>query len=304
MPALSSDLFDRALLLRRRERMLSALPKVDFLLQRAADDIDERLALVLRNFPLALELGAGTPCLSERLARHGNIGELIVADHSAALLAGQKKHKRIICDEEKLPFGEASLDLVVSLLALHFANDLPGVLIQLRRALKPDGLFMAALPGGQTLNELRSAFMLAEEEITGGVSPRVAPMADVRDYGTLLQRAGFALPVVDSDLVTVTYDSPLKLMRELRIMGGGNVLTDRLKKPLSRALLQRVVEIYERDFSEGDRIKATFEIIHLSGWSPHPDQQQPLAPGSAQTSLATVLSSCPLPEEDEDKKDQ
>ena len=209
----------------------------------------------------------------------------------------------MICDEEKFPFGAATLNLVTCVQALHFVNDLPGALIQIRRALKPDGLFMGALPGGQTLIELRTAFMRAEEEIIGGVSPRIAPMADVKDYGGLLQRAGFALPVVDSDFVTVTYDSPIKLMHELRMMGAGNVLSERLKKPMPRALLQRVIEIYEQEFSVDGRINATFEIIHMSGWSPDASQQQPLAPGSAQTSLAQALGACALPDQPAENDD-
>ncbi len=296
MPDGPQKLFDRELLRQRRERISATLCDYDFLLQRAAIELDERLDLVLRDFPMALDLGAGNGAMALKLLARTDVGHVLAGDHSLDLMRGLVGVERLICDEEKLPFGEASLNLVTSILSLHFVNDLPGALIQIRRALKPDGLFMAAIPGGQTLIELRTAFMLAEEEILSGVSPRVAPMADVKDYGGLLQRAGFALPVVDSDLVTVTYESPLKLMHELRMMGAGNVLWGRLKKPLSRPLLQRVVEIYERDFSTDKRINATFEIIYLSGWSPHESQQQPLAPGSAQTSLAGALGACALPD--------
>ncbi|MCF6198882.1 MAG: methyltransferase domain-containing protein [Hyphomicrobiaceae bacterium] len=293
------ELFDRTLLRQRRERVVNDLAGVDFLLQRAALELDERLDMVLRDFPVAVDLGAGSVCLSEKLAARQDVGKLIVADQSALLLKELKNHTKLICDEENLPFAAQSLNLVTSLLSLHFVNDLPGALIQIRQALKADGLFMAAVPGGRTLIELRSAFMQAEEEISGGVSPRVAPMADVKEYGSLLQRAGFTLPVVDSDLVNVTYDNPLKLMHELRFMGAGNVLTDRLRKPLSKELLGRVLEIYQQNFSEDGRINATFEIIYLSGWSPHSSQQQPLAPGSAQTSLSAALGTCPLPEDNE-----
>ncbi len=295
------ELFDRSLLAQRRERVVDDLAGVDFLLQRAALELDERLDLVLRDFPIALDLGAGSVCLSERLAAREDVGELIVADQSASLLQALKTPNKIICDEEQLPFAKASFNLVTSLLSLHFVNDLPGALIQIQQVLKPDGLFMAALPGGRTLIELRTAFMRAEEEILGGVSPRVAPMADVKEYGALLQRAGFTLPVVDSDLVKVTYDNPLKLMHELRLMGTGNVLVDRLKKPMTKELLGRVLEIYCQEFSEDGRINATFEIIYLSGWSPHSSQQQPLAPGSAQTSLSAALGTCSMPENTEDK---
>ncbi len=303
----TSLLFDRNLLRRRRERIARTGEGVDFLLQRAAEEIDERLDLVLRDFPVAIDLGAGHGMMIPRLQARDNITRVIAADHSALLMQELEGVAKIICDEEALPFKQQSVNLFTSLLSLHFVNDLPGALVQIRRALKPDGLFLAALPGGQTLVELRTAFMLAEEQMIGGVSPRVAPMADIKDYGALLQRAGFTLPVVDSDLVTVSYPDPLKLMRELRLMGAGNVLADRLKKPLSKKLLQKVVDIYEREFGEDGRISASFEIIYMSGWSPHESQQQPLAPGSAQTSLAAALGSCSVatsePEKDDEKKE-
>ena len=186
--------------------------------------------------------------------------------------------------------AKASLDLVVSALALQFVNDLPGVLVQVRRALKPDGLFLAALIGGDTLTELRQSFAAAESEIEGGVSPRVAPFADLRDLGALLQRAGFALPVTDIERVTVRYDSAFALMRDLRRMGATNALLDRRRTPLKRATLMRMAEIYAQRFADSDgRLRATFEIVWLSGWAPHPDQQQPLKPGSAQARLADAL---------------
>jgi len=196
----------------------------------------------------------------------------------------------VTADEEVLPFRDASLDLVVSALALQFVNDLPGVLVQIRRALKPDGLFLAALIGGDTLTELRQSFAAAESEIEGGVSPRVAPFADLRDLGALLQRAGFALPVTDTDRVIVRYDSAFGLMRDLRRMGATNALLDRRRTPLKRATLMRMAEIYAQRFADSDgRLRATFEIVWLSGWAPHPDQQQPLKPGSAQARLADAL---------------
>ena len=196
----------------------------------------------------------------------------------------------VVADEEALPFRDASLDLVVSALALQFVNDLPGTLIQIRRALKPDGLFLAAMIGGESLAELRAAFAEAEAEIEGGVSPRVAPFADLRDLGALLQRAGFALPVTDVDRVTVRYASPMALMHDLRRMGAGNALTERRRTPLRRATLRRMLEIYAERFADADgRIRATFEIVWLSGWAPHESQQQPLAPGSAKTRLADAL---------------
>jgi len=189
-----------------------------------------------------------------------------------------------------LPFGDATIDLVVSALALQFANDLPGVLVQIRRALKPDGLFLAALLGGETLTELRQSFAEAESDIEGGVSPHVAPFADLRDLGALLQRAGFALPVTDADRVTVRYDTVFALMHDLRRMGATNALLARRRTPLRRATLLRMAEIYARRFADADgRVRATFEIVWLSGWAPHPDQQQPLRPGSAKTRLADAL---------------
>jgi NADH dehydrogenase [ubiquinone] 1 alpha subcomplex assembly factor 5 len=213
---------------------------------------------------------------------------------AAGRLLSQCDGPRLQADEEALPFAEQSLDLVVSGLALHFVNDLPGTLIQIRRALKPDGLLLAALLGGATLTELRTAFLTAEEELEGGASPRVAPFADVRDLGGLLQRAGFALPVADSDTVTVTYREPLALMLELRAMGSSNALTERSRRPLRRATLARAIEIYRERFGLPDgRVPATFEIVTLTGWAPHPSQPKPLRPGSATTRLADVLGKGP-----------
>jgi SAM-dependent methyltransferase len=193
-------------------------------------------------------------------------------------------------DEEALPFAPESFDLVVSALALQSVNDLPGTLVQIRRALSPDGLLMACLFGGQTLNELRTAFAAAEEERMGGVSPRVAPFADVRDLGALLQRAGFALPVTDVDTVMVRYPNMFALMADLRAMGATNPLAERLRRPASRGLLMRAARIYEEKFGDKDgRVRATFEIVWLLGWAPHESQQKPLAPGSAKMRLADAL---------------
>ena len=193
-------------------------------------------------------------------------------------------------DDEHLPFGEASLDLAVSGLSLQLVNDVPGALVQLRRALKPDGLLLAALLGGETLKELREAWLIAEEEISGGASPRVAPFGDVRELGALLQRAGFALPVADSDVVRVTYASPLALMHELRAMAASNMLVERRRVPVTRRLLMRAAEVYAERFALPDgRIPATFEIITLTAWVPHESQQKPLAPGSAKLRLADAL---------------
>lgn len=262
----------------------------DFLLRRAAMDMAERLQGVQRRFNNILALGAYGGLLANMLAEFQPEASLIVTMEASAPLLAQCPSPKVRADEELLPFRDDVFDLIASALSLQLVNDLPGTLIQIRRALKPDGLFLGAVLGGRTLHELREAFMQAEMELEGGVSPRVAPMADIRDYGGLLQRAGFALPVTDSDLVTVAYSSPLALMSDLRAMGASNVLTERRKTLLRRAILQRAVEIYiERFANETGRIKATFEIVHLAGWAPHESQQKPLKPGSAQARLADML---------------
>jgi SAM-dependent methyltransferase len=274
-------IFDRVLLRLRRRRAM-ALGPVTFLLDRVADDMADRLAAVLRRFDVAIDLATPGPAVRTAIARLGSVGTIVAAD---AISGGA-----VIADEEMLPFGDATIDLVVSALALQFANDLPGVLVQIRRALKPDGLFLAALLGGETLTELRQSFAEAESDIEGGVSPRVAPFADLRDLGALLQRAGFALPVTDADRVTVRYDTVFALMHDLRRMGATNALLARRRAPLRRATLLRMAENYSGKFADPDgRVRATFEIVWLSGWAPHPDQQQPLRPGSAKTRLAEAL---------------
>ncbi len=286
---LDNELFDRALLSRRRARMARAISGHDFLLARVGDELRARLEAILRNFPIAVDLGAHHGVLGDVLAPIDSLGIVIHTDHCLPLLA-QCGGARIVCDEESLPFARQSLDLVVSGLALHAVNDLPGTLIQIRRALKPDGLFLAAVLGGRSLEELREAFMAAEAELQEGASPRIAPFADVRDFGALLQRAGFALPVADSDLLRVTYASPRRLMTELRAMGGGNVLHARSRTPLRRETLKRAETIYRERFGTADgRIGATFEIIYLTGWAPDESQQRPLRPGSAARRLSDVL---------------
>jgi SAM-dependent methyltransferase len=201
-----------------------------------------------------------------------------------------------VADEEALPFADASLDLVVSALALQSVDDLPGTLVQVRRALKPDGYFLAALLGGDSLTELRQSFATAEADLEGGVSPRVAPFIDARDAGALLQRAGFALPVADVDRVTVRYASPFGLMADLRRMGATNPLVERRRTPLRRATLMRMAETYAARFADADgRVRASFDIVWLSGWAPHPSQPQPLRPGSAQVRLADALGTREIP---------
>jgi SAM-dependent methyltransferase len=280
-------IFDRALMRARRRRAQQSGP-VTFLLDRVADEFADRLAAVMRRFDLAADLGTPGDAVRAALMRLPTIGTIIGSD--AALDAPAPRQTKVAADEEALPFREASLDLVVSGLALQFVNDLPGVLVQVCRALKPDGLFLAALLGGDTLTELRQAFAAAESEMEGGVSPRVAPFADLRELGALLQRAGFALPVTDVDRITVRYDTAFDLMRDLRRMGATNALLARRRTPLRRSTLLRMAEIYAERFADSDgRLRATFEIVWLSGWAPHPDQQKPLRPGSAQTRLADAL---------------
>jgi SAM-dependent methyltransferase len=260
-----------------------------FLLDRVASDLADRLAAVLRRFDLAVDLGTPGEAVRTALSGLGSIGTIVRAS-AAPDDAARRPEKFVAADEEALPFRDGSLDLVVSALALQFVNDLPGVLIQIRRALKPDGLFLGALIGGETLTELRQAFAAAESEMEGGVSPRVAPFADLRELGALLQRAGFALPVADVDRLTVRYDSVFELMGDLRRMGATNALNARRRAPLKRSTLTRMAEIYAERFTDNDgRVRATFEIVWLSGWAPHPDQQQPLRPGSAKTRLAEAL---------------
>ena len=279
-------IFDLALLRRRRRRAV-ALGPATFLLDRVADDLAERLATVLRRFDLAVDLGTPGEAVRNALARLESVGRIVAAD---AMPDATRGEIFVAADAEALPFGDATLDLVVSALALQFVNDLPGVLVQIRRALKPDGFFLAALLGGDTLTELRQSFAAAESDIEGGVSPRVAPFADLRDLGALLQRAGFALPVTDVDRITVRYDSVFGLMHDLRRMGATNALLARRRTPLKRATLMRMTEIYAERFADDDgRVRATFEIVWLSGWAPHPDQQQPLKPGSAKARLADAL---------------
>jgi len=288
-------IFDRLLLRARRQRGLRLGPTT-FLLDRVADEFASRLRLVLRRFDLAVDLGTPTAAVRTALLCDGAIGTIVAldpmidaalrlwGDHAAAMAL------RVVADEEALPFADNTLDLVVSGLSLQAVNDLPGVLAQVRRALKPDGLFLAALLGGDTLAELRQSFATAESELDGGVSPRVAPFPDLRDLGALLQRAGFALPVTDVDRVAVRYATPLGLLHDLRRMGAANPLVERRRVPLRRATLMRAMEVYAARFADADgRVRASFDIIWLSGWSPHESQQKPLRPGSAKKRLADAL---------------
>jgi SAM-dependent methyltransferase len=280
-------IFDRPLIRARRRRAAARGPAT-FLLERVATDLSERLDAVLRRFALVADIGTPDNSVREALASHSRLGRVIAVNAVAEHLPCDRL--AVAADEELLPFGDGTLDLVVSGLALQFVNDMPGTLVQIRRALKPDGLFIAALLGGDTLTELRQALTAAEAETIGGASPRVAPFADVRALGLLLQRAGFTLPVSDVDRVTVRYDTPLSLLDDLRRMGASNPLLERRRTPLRRGTLMRAAEIYARRFGDPDgRVRATFDIIWLSGWAPHSSQQQPLRPGSAVVRLADAL---------------
>jgi SAM-dependent methyltransferase len=267
-------LFDRKLLLARQARARK-LGAAAFLLDRVGEDMDERLRAVLRDFSAVADMWTPGELLQDRFKSVAHIR----LDDSL---------------EETLPLKPESLDLVVSALALQFVNDLPGVLAQIRRALKPDGLLLAAMIGGDTLTELRQAFAAAEAECEGGVSPRVAPFADLRDVGGLLQRAGLALPVTDLDRVVVRYDSAFALMTDLRRMGATNILFERRRAPTRRATLLRMAQIYAERFADPDgRIRATFDVIWLSGWAPHESQPKPLKPGSATASLEAAVKRKP-----------
>jgi len=282
-------IFDRTLLRQRRHRAARAANRHDFLIARATEDLIERLAIVRRQFAVAVNLGAHHGLLGARLQSLPGV-EIVVQMEAVGDLLRQCSGLRLQADEEALPFRDQSLDLVVSALTLQLVNDLPGTLVQIRHALKPDGLLLAAVLGGATLHELRTAFFLAEEEVEGGASPRVAPFADVRELGALLLRAGFALPVADAQTVTVTYPDALALMRELKAAGATNVLRTRRRRPLRRKTLLRAVEYYADRFGlPNGRIPATFEVVTLTGWAPHESQQQPLRPGTATVRLAEAL---------------
>jgi SAM-dependent methyltransferase len=265
-------LFDRALLRSRLSRALRGKPAT-FLLDRVAEDMDERLQAVMRNFSAAADIWTPGRGLQESLrGRLKSIGHIDDSGHETVALPPE------------------SLDLVVSALAFQFVNDLPGVLAQIRRALKPDGLLLAAMIGGDTLTELRQSFAAAETECDGGVSPRVAPFADLRDIGSLLQRAGFALPVTDVDRIVVRYDNAFALMADLRRMGATNILVERRRTPTRRATMLRMAQVYGERFADPDgRIRATFDVIWLSGWAPHESQQKPMRPGSAKASLEEAV---------------
>ena len=284
--------FDRALHRRRLDRAAPKFATASFLKTRAAQDTVDRLELILRRFPVAVDLGARRGAFAQALSLSDaakKIDVLIETDLSPAMLAG-RAGLRAAVDEEALPFADASLDLVVSTLALHWSNDVVGALVQIRRALRPDGLFIGAMLGGATLTELRQVLLEAEAEITGGVVPRVSPFADASDAAGLLQRAGFALPVADVDRVQVRYPHLFAVLADLRAMGEGHSALEKTGRRLTRAVLARAAQLYAERFSGPDgKIAVTFEILTMTGWAPHESQQKPLKRGSGKTNLGDAL---------------
>ena len=283
-------LFDSEMIVhnRRRARTLST-PGADFLLNIVNDELLDRLNVVDRQFDHAVALHAHTSTLYAQLKQLEKVKSVIWLEQDTGVSETESDSPHH-ADLESIPPSVNDADLVISPLSLHLVNDLPGLLFQIKMALRADGLFLAALPGADTLNELRDCLISAETELTEGISPRVIPFADVRDCGSLLQRAGFALPVVDAETYTIRYDTMFDLIRDLRAMGMGNSLAARSRTIPPRALFFRAAELYAQRYGDPDgRVRATFKVIYLSGWSPHESQQKPLKPGSAEVSLTKVL---------------
>lgn len=285
----SADIFDRRLIRERRDRKAAGFGAYGFLKAEVAERLADRLLDIRRRFTTVLDLGCHDGAMGRLLAAREDVELLVSADLSPRM-AARAPGCRVAADEEFLPFAEGAFNLAVSALSLHWVNDLPGALIQVNRALKPDGLFLGAMLGGDTLTELRHAMMQAELAVEPGVAPRVSPFADIRDAGGLLQRAGFALPVADKERITVDYADAFKLMQDLKGMAESNAVLARHKAPLKRRTLLAAMEAYHDLYGRADgRIPATFDILFLTGWSPHESQQKPLAPGSATMRLAQAL---------------
>lgn len=285
--------FNRQVVRQHRDRAAAVLSEHDFLFREVATRLLDRLDDVTAKFPMALDLGCRTGLLADLKTQHGGIDCLIGCDLSTRMLSqGRHLHHAVVAaDEEALPFASASLDLVMSNLSMHWVNDLPGALTQIRQTLKPDGLFIGTMFGGGTLHELRTSLDEAEIAIEGGLSPRVSPFTDIRDAGALLQRAGFGLPVVDTETITVSYTDPLKLLHDLRGMGETNAVVERRLNMTRRETIMLAMQRYMEKHGDNDgRIPATFQILYLSGWSPAPTQQQPLKPGQGETSLTKILT--------------
>ncbi|CAN7640438.1 methyltransferase domain-containing protein [Mesorhizobium sp. LjNodule214] len=288
-------LIDMPLWLAHKRRALARpVGGADFLMRRAAEDLADRLDAVERKFAKAAALFCQTPAAADVLAESGKVTEIVRVEADPAFLEAEPAFRAgrqgLVAPPETVPFEPESLDLVVSLLSLQATNDIPGMLVQIRRSLRPDGLFLGALAGAGTLSELRESLLAAETELYGGASPRVIPFTDVRDAGALLQRAGLALPVADVETVTVRYDTLFDLVADLRAMGETSALADRSRRPGTRRLFARAAEIYAERFSDADgRVRASFSIVWMSGWAPDASQQKPLKPGSAKVSLKTIL---------------
>lgn len=286
------QIFDRARLARRRQKIAAGFADYEFLRRRVSSDLQGRLDDTPRTFDRALELGTADGSLMAALLGSGKVKSALAADTAPAFLeaAGAKGLETSLADEENLPFAGGAFDLVLAPLTLHWVNDLPGALVQIRRVLKPDGLFLGALFGAGTLAELRDVMAEAETEMTGGLSPRLSPLPGLRDMAGLLQRAGFALPVADRDSVTVRYSAPESLLKDLKGMGERAAFAAGTSRPLPRRVLARALELYRERYSDPDgRVRASFEIVHLSGWAPAPNQPQPLKPGSGKVSLADAV---------------
>ncbi|MBF0249517.1 MAG: methyltransferase domain-containing protein [Alphaproteobacteria bacterium] len=288
------SLFERPHVRAHRERAAPKLDAHDFLFREVADRLTERLDDVKRDFPVALDIGCHGGEVARTLGERGRIQTLFQCDPSPAM-AKRAGGVVFAADEEFLPVKPGAVDLVLSSLSLHWANDLPGALVQIRRTLKPDGLFLGAMLGEGTLQELRTALMAAEMEIEMIMTPRVSPFATVQDVGALLQRAGFAMPVVDTESITVSYPDMFKLMHDLRGMGENGAVSGRRKNFTRRDTLMRAAEIYTERFAGKDdcgegRIPATFDIVYMTAWAPHPDQQQPAKPGTASVNLIDLLN--------------
>lgn len=292
-PASSMTVFDRALLRQRRNRAAGDFADFDFLYQAVGDQLIDRLDTVRKELPVIADLGAGTSTLTKAL-RHRKGTQTVINLDMAPAMAARARGLAVVADEDLLPLKAQSLDCVVANLSLHWVNDLPGALSQIRMALKPDGVFLAAVMGGDSLHELRESLMEAETAVRGGVSPRVSPLIDMQDMSALMQRAGFALPVVDRDSIVVDYASPFRLMHDLRGMAATNATVHRDRSPLPRKMMLETARVYQDKFPAEDEeggVTATFDIIYMIGWAPAASQPQPLKPGSATARLADVLGS-------------
>ncbi|MDV7340071.1 methyltransferase domain-containing protein [Terasakiella sp. A23] len=286
------NVFDRQMVREHRDRAAKTWADFDFLHKEVAERICDRLDDVVRDFPLALDIGCHGGDIAEVIGKRGKVETLIQCDLSEGMArrADAQKATTLVADEEFLPFGHEKFDLIISNLSLHWVNDLPGALLQINRALKPDGLFIGTMFGIETLRELRQCLSDAELAVDGGMSPRISPFADVRDAGMLLQRAGFNLPVVDADGIEVRYENPMKLMKDLKGMGENNKVLERRKNFTKRELIMQAMQRYMEEFAGDDgRVPATFQVMYLTAWKPDPSQQKPMKPGTADKKLAEAL---------------